>query len=470
MLSRQPRQISKQEERKAEEMEKHIIRAVKEYPASSEFIDAVKKETGRCEEMSQLKSKIQNGWPNKQHDCRDKTERYWPSRTAYSAIDGLVFHNERVVIPPKLRKKALDSLHQGHITYRRMQQRAKGTIFWPGISNDIAQYESGCEICRQNARRNPKQPLIWNKESTYPTQRIGVDVAEIDQEKWLIIIDDYSGLIYPEKIRHESASEVIGVLTKWCTQNGIPENLCTDNGTCFTSQKFTEFTQRLGIKVKYAAPYHQQANGLAEMGVKRFKKLRRGNKGDKFIRAVLTENNTPKDDKPSPSELFFNREMRDGSAQWPSGMRRKEVDHTKFMANRERKHENAKEKYDRTTRDMKEIDANRPISSYDHITKKWRPARYIKQIDERNYSVELESGRTAIRNRRDLRNTEIQRKPENEEIIIDWEEPKDPNEDQQQQNQQPPIQPNGQQQQQQVQQGRPKRSRKPPNRYGEWTK
>ena len=52
---------------------------------------------------------------------------------------------------------------------------------------------------------------------------------------------------------------------------GLPEVLVSDNGTCFTSSDFSEFTSRNGIKHLRIAPYHPSSNGQTEKVVQTFK-------------------------------------------------------------------------------------------------------------------------------------------------------------------------------------------------------
>jgi transposase InsO family protein len=44
----------------------------------------------------------------------------------------------------------------------------------------------------------------------------------------------------------------------------VPNNIITDNNTNFTSGKFQEFAQELGIKINYASVAHPKSNGQVE--------------------------------------------------------------------------------------------------------------------------------------------------------------------------------------------------------------
>ena len=53
---------------------------------------------------------------------------------------------------------------------------------------------------------------------------------------------------------------------------GLPKVKVTDNGICFTSSEFAEFTRRNHICHFKTAPYHPSSNGLAERAVQTLKK------------------------------------------------------------------------------------------------------------------------------------------------------------------------------------------------------
>ena len=50
-------------------------------------------------------------------------------------------------MPQSERTSALKVLHLGHYTINKMNLRARETVYWPGISEDIKVTYHKCEIC-----------------------------------------------------------------------------------------------------------------------------------------------------------------------------------------------------------------------------------------------------------------------------------------------------------------------------------
>ncbi len=85
---------------------------------------------------------------------------------------------------------------------------------------------------------------------------------------FLVLIDAYSKWLEVKIASSASSSITIKHLRSIFSTHGLPEVLVTDNGTCFTSQEFKDFTTRNGIRHVRTAPYHPAYNGQAERAVR----------------------------------------------------------------------------------------------------------------------------------------------------------------------------------------------------------
>ena len=76
--------------------------------------------------------------------------------------DDVILFRNRVVIPKTLQAIALQILHSAHQGVTAMGSRARSVMFWPGITNDIAQVRNECQVCNRNA---PSQAFLPNDPS-----------------------------------------------------------------------------------------------------------------------------------------------------------------------------------------------------------------------------------------------------------------------------------------------------------------
>ena len=64
----------------------------------------------------------------------------------------------------------MQTLHASHLGVESCLRRARETIFWPGISNEIKEMIATCETCRKYETSNQKEPLPGT-QSTMATSR-----------------------------------------------------------------------------------------------------------------------------------------------------------------------------------------------------------------------------------------------------------------------------------------------------------
>ena len=53
--------------------------------------------------------------------------------------DRLVLKGTRIIIPDKKREEILKLIHKGHLGFNKCNMRAKETMYWPGMNEQLEQ-------------------------------------------------------------------------------------------------------------------------------------------------------------------------------------------------------------------------------------------------------------------------------------------------------------------------------------------
>lgn len=357
-------------------------------------LETLAKATLECDHLQKVIEYIKTSWPEKRK-CITNPEvaDYFAHRGELQVVRECLFHGNRPVIPPRLRKQMLDELHEGHPGASRMQALARTKCFWPEMNKQINAYVQRCESCATNAKAPRKEVLHAWPRPDRPWQRIHVDFAgPMDNDYFFIIVDAYSN--WPEifKMRCTTAEKTITVLKDVFSRWGPCETIVSDNGPQFTASIFKEFCKSQGIEHITSAPYHPQSNGRAERFVDIFKTGLRKLEGKGTIdeRLVIFLQNYRKMpsytlDNKSPFELMTNRVM---PSRWDriaaaAGKLNNESRHMQNMTKQFNDHHGAR------SRAFKEGD-----SVYYQLHQgnswSWKPGVVLKQIGATNYEIQLE--------------------------------------------------------------------------------
>ena len=77
------------------------------------------------------------GWPVDHRMLPQGLHMFLNYREDLSMENGLITKGARLLIPSTLRRKVLEQIHDGHLGIEKCMLKARDSVFWPGISNDI---------------------------------------------------------------------------------------------------------------------------------------------------------------------------------------------------------------------------------------------------------------------------------------------------------------------------------------------
>ena len=270
--------------------------------------------TNRDPVLSRVAQLIQHGWP--MHDLDPAFQPYSVRKTELSVQDGCVLWGSRVVVPPPGREAMLQQLHHGHIGITRMKALARSYFWWPKLDADIETVVKSCVTCQEHRNLPAPAPLHPWEWPSKPWQRLHIDYAgPFMGHMFLILMDAHSKWMDAYPVTTSTSASTIECLRKSFSNQGIPETIVSDNGSCFVSAEFKDFLRKNGIEHITSAPYHASSNGCAERAVQTFKSMMKkageGSLTTKVSRVLFNYRITPQSTTGlSPAEMLQGRKLR----------------------------------------------------------------------------------------------------------------------------------------------------------------
>ena len=305
-LSRSPLNVV--ESSTAGDVDAYVSSVTSTKAISDRRLDEIRTATENDPILQEVINLTRYGWPDREQSIRPEVRDYFASRYNYSACDDLLFYNDRIVMPEVMRAETIQSLHSGHLGLNKCRERAKSTVWWPGISKDLEQAVRSCAFCNKHRSAQRKEPLMATPMPERPWERVGADLCDHDGKQYLVVVDYFSRYLEIVHLDSTTSNVVIGKLKNMFARWGIPNEFVSDNGPQFSSLAFREFATQYGFTHITSSPHYPQANGEAESGVKIAKRILE--QPDIFI-ALMAYRSTPISVTGcSPAELIMGRKIR----------------------------------------------------------------------------------------------------------------------------------------------------------------
>ena len=152
------------------------------------------------------------------------------------------------MIPTKFQPELLNLLQDdSHLGIDKCIQRAKGSIYWPNITEDIKSIVNKCEKCLANCRHNQKEPYIPIDIPIIAWKTIATDLFMFQDKTYMVAVDLFSRFPVVRKLCRESMKLVLDALKDVFSDLGIPETIISHNGPCYKSQDLTVSVQGLKL-------------------------------------------------------------------------------------------------------------------------------------------------------------------------------------------------------------------------------
>ncbi|XP_061132648.1 uncharacterized protein K02A2.6-like [Syngnathus typhle] len=305
VLSRAP--VTSSEDRlREEEINLYADAVVDSLPATEKRLKEIQSHQDKDDILRQLKQFCVSGWPDK-FSIEKTFMPYFPFAGELTVQNGLLLLGCRLVIPKTLRDDMLNKLHEGHLGITKCRERAKQSVWWPGLSKDLKQLIEKCDTCARE-RVNNRETMLGTEFPSRPWCTVGVDLFQFGKNQYLAVVDYFSRFCEVAKLSCTTSDAVITHCKSIFARHGIPEVVRSDNGPQFASEEFRRFARMWGFSHVTSSPHFPQSNGEVERAIRTVKSLLKKS-SDPYL-ALMAYRAAPLANGCSPTELLMGRKIR----------------------------------------------------------------------------------------------------------------------------------------------------------------
>ena len=182
---------------------------------------------------------VHESWQQSKKDSPEQLLDFWSFKQEISEEDGLLYKNQRLIMPHSKRLETLKVLHLGHYAVDKMQLGALETVYWPRINKDILKQYQHCKSCIKYSK-----PLQSHPTPELPWDTVATDLFKTKNSKYLLLVDYYSRFPVLCKLDSTTSKVVVQEMKAVFAELGVPNVIVSDSGPQYTSAEFKDYTKQ----------------------------------------------------------------------------------------------------------------------------------------------------------------------------------------------------------------------------------
>ena len=176
--------------------------------------------------------------------------------------------------------------------------RAKETVYWPGINEQLEQLVVNCQLCLKYSRLKEKSmshTALGHKVPPVPWSKVATDIFHYELHSYLLVVDYTSRFHIVREVKSMSAQHIAEHFRLIFSEYGWPDTLVSDNGLCYVAETFTNLMKEYAVNHITSSPHYPQSNGLAEKFIQIVKNLfhKAKDEGTDIHKCLMVYCNTP---------------------------------------------------------------------------------------------------------------------------------------------------------------------------------
>ena len=170
----------------------HVNQITSQLKARSDSLHNLQIATQDDDKPAILKHIIQQRWPKTIKEVPSEIQPYWTFHEELTIEDGLVLEGTGIIIPDKKREDILKLIHEGHLGLNKCKMRAKETVHWLGINEQLEQLILNCQLCLKYSRskhKNTPKTAQGLEIPSVPWSKVATDIFHFDSKSYLLVVD-----------------------------------------------------------------------------------------------------------------------------------------------------------------------------------------------------------------------------------------------------------------------------------------
>ena len=141
-----------------DEINLYVDSIISGLPASDKRLQEIRERQEEDDVCRQIMVYCQEGWPDRNR-TPGAVRPFWSEKDEITVVKGLLMKKTRIIVPSSMKLEILDCPHEGHQGITKCRERAKMSVWWPGLSRQIEDMVSGCRKFTEHRVYRP-EPLI----------------------------------------------------------------------------------------------------------------------------------------------------------------------------------------------------------------------------------------------------------------------------------------------------------------------
>nr|CAI5859444.1 unnamed protein product [Callosobruchus analis] len=155
----------------------------------------------------------------------------------------------------------------GHFGKTKVLARMKEYFYWPKMQKHIRQFVAACDMCQKAKPSRVSRGLLHSVVPKMPGELVCLDLigplpaSRGGTTQLLVLVDAFSKFVKLYALKRATTRSILNkVLGDYIPKVQKPQCLLSDNGTQFSSKKWSEALGEIGIQAKFISVYFPEGN------------------------------------------------------------------------------------------------------------------------------------------------------------------------------------------------------------------